>query len=49
MRVAAHETAPEVGKSYVIYGKDDMVSGVRGYQALKLSPTGEHGVPIRTF
>jgi hypothetical protein len=49
LKVGANESAPEVGKSYLIYGKDSMISGIRGYDALKLVPTADHGLPSRIF
>jgi hypothetical protein len=47
--VGANESAPEVGKEYVFYAKDNTRPGQTGYDALKLSPTGEYGMGVRSF
>lgn len=49
MTVGANESAPVVGKQYVFYVKDDTRPGGNGYDALKLSPTSEYGMPVRSF
>jgi len=49
MKIGANESAPVVGKEYVFYAKDNKRPGGTGYEALKLSPTGEYGLGVRGF
>jgi hypothetical protein len=49
MTVGANESAPVVGKEYVFYAKDNTRPGRSGYEALKLSPTSEYGMGVRSF
>ena len=49
MHVGAHEAAPQVGKSYVFYAKDNTRPGSTGYEAVKVAPTSEYGMGVRTF
>jgi hypothetical protein len=49
LHVGAHEAAPQVGKSYVFYAKDNTRPGSTGYEAVKVAPTSAYGEGVRTF
>lgn len=49
MKVGPHESAPEVGRSYLFYVKDNTRAGETGYDAVKIAAAADHGLPTRGF